>query len=75
MFSFLLASNSTPNRQVDIHHTVIDISVDLYSEKVSGKVSQRFSPLGTSLTNFDLDAEDMVIRSFPIFNPFKVAYP
>ena len=36
LFSFLLASNSTPNRQVDIHHTVIDISVDLFSEKVSG---------------------------------------
>ena len=68
LFSFLLASNSTPNRQVDIHHTVIDISVDLYSEKVSGKVSHRFSPLGTSLTNFDLDAEDMVIRRVRLGN-------
>ena len=52
LFSFLLASNSTPNRQVDIHHTVIDISVDLHSEKVSGKVSHRFSTLNSSLTNF-----------------------
>ena len=68
LFSFLLASNSTPNRQVDIHHTVIDISVDLHSEKVSGKVSHRFSPLGTSLTNFDLDAEDMVIRRVRLGN-------
>ena len=57
-----LAFQATPNRSVDIHHTKIDISIDFLSEKVIGKVSHSFSPLGSSISNLDLDAEDMVIR-------------
>ena len=61
---FLIGSNSTPNRQVDILHSIIDIKVNIISEKVIGKVSHKFSPLGISVSSFDLDAEDLVIRSF-----------
>ena len=53
---------STPDRKVDIHHSVIDIRLDLLAEKVIGKVSHTFSPLGSSVSNLDLDAEDMVVR-------------
>ncbi|SVC26647.1 uncharacterized protein METZ01_LOCUS279501, partial [marine metagenome] len=54
--------HSTPNRIVDIHHSVIDIRLDFLSKKVIGKVSHSFSPLGTSVSNLDLDAEDMIVR-------------
>ena len=54
--------HSTPNRTVDIHHSVIDVRLDFLSEKVIGKVAHSFSPLGTSVSNLDLDAEDMVVR-------------
>jgi len=65
---FLIGSNSTPNRQVDILHSVIDIKVDITSEQVIGKVSHKFSPLGTSVSSFDLDAEDMVVRRVRLGN-------
>ena len=57
-----------PNRQVDILHSIIDIKVDIISEQVIGKVSHKFSPLGTSVTSFDLDAEDMVVRRVRLGN-------
>ena len=65
---FLIGSNSTPNRHVDILHSIIDIKVDIISEQVIGKVSHKFSPLGTSVSSFDLDAEDMVIRRVRLGN-------
>ena len=65
---FLIGSNSTPNRQVDILHSIIDIKVDIISEQVIGKVSHKFSPLGISVSSFDLDAEDMVIRRVRLGN-------
>ncbi len=55
-------NHSTPDRTVDIHHSIIDIRIDFLSEKVIGKVSHTFSPLGSSVSNLDLDAEDMIIR-------------
>ena len=54
--------HSTPDRSVDILHSVIDIRLDFLSEKVTGKVSHTFSPLGSSVSNLDLDAEDMIVR-------------
>ena len=64
--SFIQSENnihhSTPDRSVDILHSVIDIRLDFLSEKVIGKVSHTFSPLGSSISNLDLDAEDMIVR-------------
>ena len=64
--SFIQSENnihhSTPDRSVDILHSVIDIRLDFLSEKVIGKVSHTFSPLGSSVSNLDLDAEDMIVR-------------
>ena len=65
-FSYLKSEkdiyHSTPNRIVDILHSVIDIKIDLFSESVIGKVTHTFTPLGSSVSNLDLDAEDMVVR-------------
>ena len=67
-FSLLFASDDnapthrTRDRQVDIHHIKIDISVDLVSESVYGYVVHQLSPLHSSLDSFELDAEDMTIR-------------
>ena len=54
--------HSTPDRSVDILHSVIDIKLDFLSESVIGKVTHTFTPLGSSVSNLDLDAEDMVVR-------------
>ncbi|MFL2983018.1 MAG: M1 family aminopeptidase [Candidatus Neomarinimicrobiota bacterium] len=67
-FSLLFASddkapiNRTRDRQVDIHHIKIDVNVDLVSESVYGYVVHKLSPLNSSLSSFELDAEDMTIR-------------
>jgi len=55
-------SNRTRDREVDIHHIKIDVTVDLRSESVYGHVVHELSPLSSSLTSFELDAEDMTIR-------------
>ena len=54
--------NRTRDREVDIHHMQIDVTVDLKAESVYGHVIHSFSPLNTSLKTFTLDAEDMTIR-------------
>ena len=66
--SFLFAaddkapSNRTRDREVDIHHIKIDVTVDLKAESVYGHVVHELSPLHSSLASFELDAEDMTIR-------------
>ena len=44
------------------NNSIIDIKIDFLSEKVIGKVEHTFSPLGSSVSILDLDAEDMVVR-------------
>ena len=66
--TFLLAAddkaplNRTRDREVDIHHMKIDVTVDLKAESVYGHVIHTLSPLSASLKTFALDAEDMTIR-------------
>ena len=66
--TFLLAAddkaplNRTRDREVDIHHIDIDVTVDLRSESVYGHVVHTLSPLSESLSSFTLDADDMTIR-------------
>ena len=55
-------SQRTRDREIDIHHIKIDVSVDITSESVYGHVIHTLSPLSSSLNNFFLDAEDMTIR-------------
>ena len=57
-----ISYQSTPDRNVDFHHSIIDISLDFQSEKVVGKVSHIFTPLSSNLSNLDIDAEDMIVR-------------
>ena len=76
LFTFLIlflitigfANNSTPDRTVDIIHSIIDIKIDILSEKVVGKVSHKFTPLGTAISEFELDAEDMIVRRVRLGN-------
>ncbi len=66
--SFLLAaddkapSHRTRDREIDVHHIKIDVSVNLVSGSVYGNVVHTFSPLSSSLKSFYLDADDMTIR-------------
>ena len=66
--SFLFAadnnapSNRTRDRQIDIQHIKIDVSVDLKTQSVYGHVVHTLSPLQSQLESFSLDAEDMIIR-------------
>ena len=55
-------SNRTRDREVDIHHIKIDVTVDIVSESVYGSVIHHLSPLSSNLESFQLDAEDMTIR-------------
>ena len=66
--SFLFAaddkapSHRTRDREIDVHHIKIDVSVNLVSGSVYGNVVHTFSPLSSSLRSFNLDADDMTIR-------------
>ena len=55
-------SQRTRDREVDIHHIRIDVTVDIGSESVYGNVVHTLSPFSSSLETFSLDAEDMNIR-------------
>ena len=57
--------HSTPDRSVDILHSVIDIKLDFLSESVIGKVIHTFIPLGSSVSNLDLDA-DILLFQLPL---------
>ncbi len=54
--------NRTRDRNIDVHHIKINVSIDIESESVYGHVVHTLSPLETSLKTFSLDAEDMNIR-------------
>ena len=77
--SILFASDSnapsqrTRDREIDIHHIKIDVSVDIKSGSVYGNVIHTLSPLSSSLNNFSLDAEDMTIRRVR-FNDKDIAF-
>ena len=66
--SILLATDAnaplqrTRDREVDIHHIKIDVSVDIDTESVYGHVIHTLSPLSSSLNSFSLDADDMHIK-------------
>ena len=68
IISFLYAadndapSNRTRDREIDVHHIKIDVSVDIEAGSVYGHVVHTFSPLSSSLVSFELDADDMNIR-------------
>ncbi len=55
-------SQRTRDREVDIHHIKIDVSVNIEAGMVKGNVTHTFSPFSSSLDAFSLDAEDMEIR-------------
>tara|TARA_B100001250_G_scaffold414475_1_gene453106 strand:- start:3069 stop:5552 length:2484 start_codon:yes stop_codon:yes gene_type:complete len=66
--SILLATDAnaplqrTRDREVDIHHIKIDVSVDIDTESVYGHVVHTLSPLSSSLSSFSLDADDMLVK-------------
>ncbi|MBT4371143.1 MAG: hypothetical protein HOM19_06500, partial [Candidatus Marinimicrobia bacterium] len=55
-------SRRTRDRDVDIHHIKIDVTVDLEEKSVSGNVTHTLSAFNSSLSEFALDAEDMEIH-------------
>ena len=55
-------SNRTRDRQIDVKHIKIDVSVDLKTESVFGHVIHTLSPLQSQLESFALDGEDMIVR-------------
>ena len=55
-------SNRTRDRQIDVEHIKINVSIDLKNQSVYGHVVHTLSPLQSQLESFSLDAEDMVIR-------------
>ena len=52
----------TRDRDVDIHHIKIDVTVNLEEKSVSGNVIHTLSAFNSSLSEFELDAEDMEIH-------------
>ncbi len=54
--------NRTKDRQVDIKHIKINVSVDLKTKSVFGYVTHTLSPLKNELKSFTLDGDDMIIR-------------
>tara|TARA_S200000501_G_scaffold160645_1_gene151503 strand:+ start:27729 stop:30203 length:2475 start_codon:yes stop_codon:yes gene_type:complete len=67
LFSFLNANNDPPyqrtrDREIDVHHTKINIGVSLISKNISGNVVHTISPLKSSLSHIKLDSKDLIIR-------------
>ena len=66
--SFLIGADDnapvhrTRDREVDIQHIKIDVTVDIENESVYGHVVHTLSALHPSLESFSLDASDMIIR-------------
>ncbi len=54
--------NRTRDREVDIQHIKINVTVDIESESVYGHVVHTLSPLREGLESFTLDADDMTVR-------------
>ena len=66
--------NPTPDRYVDIHHSKIDIRVDLDDSTVVGNVTHTMSSLRTDLYIIQLDCEDTEIKQVFINNNRPLKY-
>ncbi|SVB11381.1 uncharacterized protein METZ01_LOCUS164235, partial [marine metagenome] len=66
--------NPTPDRYVDIHHSKIDIRVDLDDSTVTGNVTHIMSSLRTDLYIIQLDCEDTEIQQVLINNNRPLEY-
>ena len=55
-------ANRTKDRQVDIKHIKINVTVDLKAKSVFGHVTHTLSPLRSNLSSFILHGDDMKIR-------------
>ena len=66
--------NPTPDRYVDIHHSIIDVQVDLEDSTVVGNVTHTMSSLRTDLYIIQLDCEDTKIKSVKINNNRPLKY-
>ncbi|MDP6790077.1 MAG: M1 family aminopeptidase [Candidatus Marinimicrobia bacterium] len=55
--------NPTPDREFDVHHTKIDITVDVRGESVEGKVTHTLSPLRTDLSRIRLNSEHTTVSN------------
>jgi Aminopeptidase N len=66
--------NPTPDRYVDIHHSRIDIKVDLDDSTVVGNVTHIMSSLRTDLYIIQLDCEDTEINKVLINNNRPLKY-
>ncbi len=66
--------NPTPDRYVDIHHSKIDIRVDLDDSTVVGNVTHIMSSLRTDLYIIQLDCEDTEIKQVLINNNRPLKY-
>ena len=64
----------TPDRYVDIHHSKIDIRVDLDDSTVTGNVTHIMSSLRTDLYIIQLDCEDTEIQQVLINNNRPLEY-
>ena len=74
IISTLFASDSelpfqrTRDREVDIQHIKINVNVDINSESVYGYVEHTLTPLNSSLSSFQLDASDMMVKRVRVDN-------
>ena len=64
----------TPDRYVDIHHSKIDIRIDLDDSTVTGNVTHIMSSLRTDLYIIQLDCEDTEVRQVLINNNRPLEY-
>ena len=64
----------TPDRYVDIHHSIIDVQVDLEDSTVVGNVTHTMSSLRTDLYIIQLDCEDTKIKRVTINNNRPLKY-
>ena len=66
--------NPTPDRYIDIHHSKINIHVDLDDSTVVGNVTHVMSSLRTDLYIIELDCEDTEIKKVLINNNRPLKY-
>lgn len=55
--------HATPDRDYDVHHTRISLSVDVWGKKVEGNVSHTLSPLMEGMDRLAFDSEKQEIYS------------
>ena len=59
-------SQRTRDRDVDIHHIKIDVTIDLEEKSVSGNVTHTLSLLSDQIDKISFDSKNIIVKSISV---------